>query len=1238
MSRLRNRISKFGLVAAATLIVGLNCTTDGTEPGSITITLSPNSATIAPGGSVEITGTATSSGDFSGTVTFSVEGAPSDVSGTVSNVSTSGNVTTATVTVTAAATAAPGVYTITVRASGGGVSAVTATFTLTISGYVLGVTPGAITVNQGDQGTTEVSLTRTAFTGSVALSLEGAPAGVTGTFDPTPVTGSSSTLTIAVDVSVATGDYPLTVRSAASGLDDQTATVTLTVAEQPDFTLAADPNAFSIEQGMSGQSAITITRTNFTDAVTLALGGAPAGMTGTFDPAAPTGDASTLTIDIDFSVAPGSYNLTVDGTSAIGERSTPLTVTVTAAPPSYTMTLDPDALTIEQTDAGTVEIALSRINFTDALTLTLEGAPAGVTGTFNPAVVTGDASTLTLNVGAAAAPGVYTLTVRGTTATLADRTATLTLTVGNFSIAVEPNALTIQQGMSDQATVTINRTNFNGEVSLSLTGAPTGVAGTFDPQATTGTTSTLTVSVDATTVPGTYELTVVGSSGSGSAPGVSAAVDMEATLTLTVEEVPDYSLGVEPASLTIEQGQSAQAAVSITRTNFTEAVTLTLTGAPAGMTGTFDPAAPTGNSSTLTVSVGAAVPAGEYNLTVDGDASIGMRSTPLTVTVTEAPDFSLSLDPAALSVEQGMSGQTTVNINRTNFTGAVTLSLQNAPSGVTGSFDPAAPTGNTSTLTVSVDGSVAPGTYNLRVDGVGAPGTRSANLDLTVTAPPPGFTLSMTPSGASVPQGGMTSATININRTGGFAESVSLSVTGAPSGMTATPDPPSTTGNSSTLNVSVGSGVAEGTYPLTVAGDATGVSQETTTFTVTVTMAGGGTTITADFSSCEMDEKPIWFAFEDGAGGGSSPPNSSSRRGVWMQVMGVGDVYTFTLNSTKGGVALVTEDAGGERDLSVIYATAAEFTTLSSDVCDAPTTKTVNFTVAGMDMGDVASVFLGDAQPPIIPPITGDGAYQFLDVADGPQNLVAFKSDATDPGTNAKVIVRRGLDIADMGDAGLVDFNGTDAAVPETGSVTVTGLTAGELTGSGGSFKFASAGSCQVADLHRVSGASFDVHAPAASQRIGTDRVVTVFNAVDPMLGDRSRGVTDIRSTVGGFTITLPPEMPAPTVTPLVGGNYLRLDGMAMLASEYSAFAQFAYTNADGDRSVSLQATAGYLESLAVILGLDDFTGVSGWMDDYAPATTDMADWFFNGQGGGFLDDECTASSYGTATRFGTFP
>jgi alpha-tubulin suppressor-like RCC1 family protein len=104
----------------------------------------------------------------------------------------------------------------------------------------------------------------------------------------------------------------------------------------------------------------------------------------------------------------------------------------------------------------------------------------------------------------------------------------------------------------------------------------------------------------------------------------------------------DYTLSLTPAALTIAQGATGSATVTITRTDFIGAVTLSLGNAPAGVTGSFNPAAPTGTSATLTVSVGAAVAAGVYNLTVDGTATAGNRSTPLNLTVSAAVGLTLA--------------------------------------------------------------------------------------------------------------------------------------------------------------------------------------------------------------------------------------------------------------------------------------------------------------------------------------------------------------------------------------------------------------------------------------------------------------------------------------------------------------------------------------------------------------------------------------------------------------------
>ncbi|HEY6911505.1 MAG TPA: hypothetical protein VI356_19150, partial [Myxococcales bacterium] len=107
-------------------------------------------------------------------------------------------------------------------------------------------------------------------------------------------------------------------------------------------------------------------------------------------------------------------------------------------------------------------------------------------------------------------------------------------------------------------------------------------------------------------------------------------------------------------------------------------------------------------------------------------------------------------------------------------------------------------------------------------------------------APTNNFSISASPSSVSVVAGGSTSSTISTATTSGSAQTVSLTVSGAPAGVTATLSPTSvTSGGSSTLSISTATTTAAGTYTLTVTGTAASGSH-TTTVSLTVTAAGGG--------------------------------------------------------------------------------------------------------------------------------------------------------------------------------------------------------------------------------------------------------------------------------------------------------------------------------------------------------------------------------------------------------------
>src|SRR5215471_8616345 len=96
----------------------------------------------------------------------------------------------------------------------------------------------------------------------------------------------------------------------------------------------------------------------------------------------------------------------------------------------------------------------------------------------------------------------------------------------------------------------------------------------------------------------------------------------------------------------------------------------------------------------------------------------------------------------------------------------------------------------------------------------------------------PDFSLSASPNSLTITQGNMGTSTITVNPINGFSGSVSLSVSGLPSGVTASFNPTSAT-SSSTLTLTAGAAAATGTVTLTITG-VSGTLTHTTSLTLTV--------------------------------------------------------------------------------------------------------------------------------------------------------------------------------------------------------------------------------------------------------------------------------------------------------------------------------------------------------------------------------------------------------------------
>jgi Zn-dependent metalloprotease len=97
-------------------------------------------------------------------------------------------------------------------------------------------------------------------------------------------------------------------------------------------------------------------------------------------------------------------------------------------------------------------------------------------------------------------------------------------------------------------------------------------------------------------------------------------------------------------------------------------------------------------------------------------------------------DFSVSLNPAAASVNPGSSATATVSTAVTGGSAqTVALTASGLPAGATASFSPSSVTaGGTSALTIATTTATPAGTYAVTISGAGTSATRTATFSLTV--------------------------------------------------------------------------------------------------------------------------------------------------------------------------------------------------------------------------------------------------------------------------------------------------------------------------------------------------------------------------------------------------------------------------------------------------------------------------------------------------------------------------
>jgi len=326
-----------------------------------------------------------------------------------------------------------------------------------------------------------------------------------------------------------------------------------------------------------------------------------------------------------------------------------------------------------------------------------------------------------------------------------------------------------------------------------------------------------------------------------------------------------FSVGTS-GSISVTQGQSGSNTVTVTTTSGScTGITFQTSGLPSGATASYNPS--TGNptfSSTLTISTSSSTPTGSYAITVTASAGSVSSQTTFTLTVgsgNSCGDFYISASPSSRSISPGQ--QTTYSISVSAMSGRscwVGESVSISPNPGAGFFTFASGGGYpsfTDTLTVSNTQNLAAGTYTLTVTATETGYAHSSSVTLIVST---GFDFSFNnPVGIVVSPGGSGSTTVTATLVSGSTQSVSLSVSGLPSGASASFNPQSGYPTFSTaLTVATSSSTPTGSYTLTATGTGGNPTvSHTTTLSLTVKQSSSQSRVCTYVNPNSVSGSPI---------------------------------------------------------------------------------------------------------------------------------------------------------------------------------------------------------------------------------------------------------------------------------------------------------------------------------------------------------------------------------------------
>ena len=723
---------------------------------------------------------------------------------------------------------------------------------------------------------------------TVTVQVQSLPSGLS----YSPSTGNVSGI-VASDARI--GDYRVLI-SADDGTHRKLGLFTITIEQQNRVPAITDPGDQWYRRGQTVSLGIPVTDADDDD-VTVLVSGLPPGLS-----------YSSTTGKVSGTVASNAemkaYNVRVIAHDDLSRRAIYIVMTVTAANSAPVITSPGD-----KTHAQGESITAFGITVTDTdgdtVTVGVSGLPSGLSYSSSTKQVSG-------TVAATAAVKAYTATITANdgvnTAVTLDFTVTIVSAANREPVITDPGNKEYAQGETITAfgiTVTGGRST-----TVRVTGLPSGLSYSSSTKQVSGTvasdavaqnyTVTITVYEQLAARPGALRLGQSGATGG----IVGATLDFTVTVTASATGPPASNgppVITSPGDKTYAQGESITAfGIAVTDTDG-DTVTVGVTGLPSGLSY---------STTTKQVSgtVAATAAAQAYTVTVTANDGVTPAvSATFTITVTDVNIAPVITDPGNKTYAQGATitafGITVTDADEDT----VTVGVSGLPSGLSYSTATGKVSG-TVAATAAVKAYTATITAN---DGAGG----DVTLDFTVTVTDVNFAPVITDPGNKTYAQGETIAAFGITVTDADEDTVTVGVTGLPSGLSY---------SSSTKQVSgtVAADAAAQAYTATITANDGESGDITLDFTVTVTAANRqpvitdpgaktyaqGETITAfGITVTDADEDTVTVGVS-GLPSGLSYSTTTGKVSGTVSSDAAAQAYTATITANDGESSDVTLD------------------------------------------------------------------------------------------------------------------------------------------------------------------------------------------------------------------------------------------------------------------------------------------------------------------------------------------